>query len=120
MASLARKPNNHGAKLNLLVSPSARVSGTRWMLGLRTQIWIQAVSPSTYILQHMLEHVRLRAEHGSKVVDDDVNSILDFRVAAPSELFLCPSLGVLDECLLVCHGHADGNECVGVQNAESK
>jgi hypothetical protein len=66
----------------------------------------------------MLEHVRLRAEHGGKVVD--VNSILDFRVAAPSELFLCPSLDMLDEFLLVCHGHADGNECVGVQNAESK
>ena len=75
-------------------------------------IWIQAVNPSTYILQNLLEHVRLHAEHGSKVVDD-VNNILDFRVAAPSELLLCPSLDILDEFLLVCHGHADGNECVG-------
>ena len=119
MASLAPKPINHGAKLNLLVSPPAGVLGTHWMLGFRTQIWIQAVNPSTYILQHLLEHVRLRAEHGSKVVDD-VNSILDFRAAAPSELFLCPILDILDESLLVGHGHADGNECVGVQNAEGK
>jgi len=59
----------------------------------------------------MLEQVRLRAEHGSKVVDD-VNSILDFRVAAPSELFLRPSLNILAEFLLVCHGHADGKERV--------
>ena len=64
-------------------------------------IWIQAVNTSTYILQHMLEHIRLRAEHGSKVVDD-VNNILDFRVAAPSELVLCPSLDIIYEFLLVC------------------
>ena len=58
------------------------------------------MNPSTYILQHQLEHVRLRAGHGSKVVDD-VNSILDFRVAAPSELLLCPSLDILYDCLSV-------------------
>jgi hypothetical protein len=52
------------------------------------------------MVQHLVEHFRLRAEHGSKVVDY-VNSILDCRVAALANCFpMIPSGKAHNEMLL--------------------
>jgi hypothetical protein len=92
-AQKAQEPWRQVELIGLALCRSVRHALDAWV---PRPIWIQAVNPSTYILQHLLEHVRLRAEHGNKVVDE-VNNILDFRVAEPSELVLCPGLDMLDE-----------------------